>query len=230
MPCLCPQEVVASDRGPQFTSRVWQTFCAALGVTVSLSSGGNLQSNGQTERANQSLKSATRCGTPPPGAPAPGISPFMAAQGYQPPLFDYQEEEVAIPSVQANFCRCKSIWWQVNASLLHSSLQSHQWANCCRVTALCYRLGQKVRLASRDLLLQVDLRKMAPQFVWPFEVEWMINPAAIRLKLSASVRVHLTFHVSRVQPVTESDLSLPADDPPRCDSSTVRRPTRSRRS
>ena len=34
-----------SDRGPQFISQVWQEFCAALGATVSLSSGYHPQTN-----------------------------------------------------------------------------------------------------------------------------------------------------------------------------------------
>lgn len=45
-----PKDIV-SDRGPQFTSRVWP-FCTALGATVSLFS----LSNGQTERTNQGLE------------------------------------------------------------------------------------------------------------------------------------------------------------------------------
>lgn len=47
---------IVSDRGPQFTSRVWKEFCRALGATASLSSGHHPQSNGQTERANQDLE------------------------------------------------------------------------------------------------------------------------------------------------------------------------------
>lgn len=42
-----PQDIV-SDRGPQFVSRVWKGFCAALGVGASLSSGYHPQSNRQT--------------------------------------------------------------------------------------------------------------------------------------------------------------------------------------
>lgn len=38
------------DRGPQFTSRVWQDFCTALGATVSLSSGYHRQSNCLTRK------------------------------------------------------------------------------------------------------------------------------------------------------------------------------------
>ena len=46
-----PQDIV-SDRGPQFTSRVWRAFCKLIGATASLTSGFHPQSNGQTERVN----------------------------------------------------------------------------------------------------------------------------------------------------------------------------------
>ncbi|CAK6981241.1 uncharacterized protein LOC108874699, partial [Scomber scombrus] len=61
-----PQDIV-SDRGPQFTSQVWRGFCQALGVRTSLTSGYHPQSNGQTERANQSLESSLRCSGQLPG-------------------------------------------------------------------------------------------------------------------------------------------------------------------
>ncbi|KAL0198667.1 hypothetical protein M9458_007207, partial [Cirrhinus mrigala] len=38
---------IVSDRGPQFTSRVWRAFCAKLNINVSLTSGYHPQSNGQ---------------------------------------------------------------------------------------------------------------------------------------------------------------------------------------
>ena len=55
-----PRDIV-SDRGPQFTARFWRAFCTLLGTSVSLSSGLHPQSNGQTERANQSLETFLRC-------------------------------------------------------------------------------------------------------------------------------------------------------------------------
>lgn len=54
-----PRDIV-SDRGPWYTSRVWRSFCAALSTSVSHSSGYHSQSNGQTERMNQSLENALR--------------------------------------------------------------------------------------------------------------------------------------------------------------------------
>jgi transposase InsO family protein len=103
---------IVSDRGPQFPSQVWRSFCSALGINVSLSFGYHPQTNGQ---ANQEMETALRYMTSPNpsswSAQLPwveyahntltntlsGMSPFECALGYQPPLFPAQE--VKVPSV-----------------------------------------------------------------------------------------------------------------------------------
>ena len=54
---------IVSDRGPQFTSRVWQAFCCGIGAMASLSLGYHPQTNGQAERANQALEVTLHCMT-----------------------------------------------------------------------------------------------------------------------------------------------------------------------
>ncbi len=49
-----PEDIV-SDRGPQFTSRVWSAFFQKLNINISLTSGYHPQSNGQTGRLNQEI-------------------------------------------------------------------------------------------------------------------------------------------------------------------------------
>ncbi|KAK3548988.1 hypothetical protein QTP70_024801, partial [Hemibagrus guttatus] len=49
-----PEDIV-SGRGPQFTSQVWDSLCARLGIGVSLSSSYHPQSNGQAEKLNQEI-------------------------------------------------------------------------------------------------------------------------------------------------------------------------------
>lgn len=42
----------------------------------------------------------------------------MASLGYKLPLLDYQEEEIAVPSVQMNLGHCRSIWRPIRSALL----------------------------------------------------------------------------------------------------------------
>lgn len=55
-----PADIV-SDRGLQFSSQVWRRFCFTVDAAASLSSDYHPQTNGQTERATQSLELALQC-------------------------------------------------------------------------------------------------------------------------------------------------------------------------
>lgn len=142
-----------------------------------------------------------------------GFSPFMVSLGY-PPQSDYQEEkEVVVPSVPANLRHCRNVWRQVHSALLRSSLQTCRHANHHRAPAPVYQPGQKVWLSTKYLLLQVASKKLTPRYVSPFEVERMIDTTAVCLKLPAALKIHSMFHVSRVKPVRELELSPPIDPP-----------------
>lgn len=71
-------------------------------------------------------------------------------------------------------------------------------------------------LSAKNLHLRVPSKKLAPRFVGPFPVTKTIGPAAVRLRLPRTLRVHPTFHVSQVKPVKESPMvpALPPPPPP----------------
>ncbi|KAI5115898.1 hypothetical protein M0805_006874 [Coniferiporia weirii] len=59
-----PKHII-SDRGPQFTSQVFQTLCTRLGIKSKLSTAYHPQTDGQTERTNQEVEAylCIYCGT-----------------------------------------------------------------------------------------------------------------------------------------------------------------------
>ncbi|KAL2077828.1 hypothetical protein ACEWY4_027332 [Coilia grayii] len=64
-----------------------------------------------------------------------------------------------------------------------------------------------------DLPILVESRKLVARFLGPFLVERIISPTAVRLRLPTTMRVHPTFHVSRIKPVRVSP-HTPAEPPP----------------
>jgi len=141
-------------------------------------------------------------------------SPFEASLGHQPLLFSLQEMEVSVPSVQDHLRRCHRVWREVRTALLRANERSCRGANRRRTPAPVYLPGQQIYLSTADLPLQVSSRKLAPRYVGPFRIDHVLNPATVRLRLPASLRVHPVFHVSKIKPVSSSPLMPAAPAPP----------------
>ena len=110
--------------------------------------------------------------------------------------------------------RCRRTWKRTRAALLRASSRSQLQANRRHLPAPQYAPGQRVWLRAKDLPLKGISQKISPRFIGPFEIETIINPRAVRLRLPPSLRIHPTFHVSQVNPVSTSPLSPPAPPPP----------------
>lgn len=127
--------VTVSEREPQFTSQVWKAFFSQLWVCFQVTT--------HNPTANQREPIITwrlLCFVLHPAihltgahtspglnmltilmSSATGMSPFTISLGYQPPLFPEQEEEVAVPSVQAYLRQCRSIWKAAHTALLRTA-------------------------------------------------------------------------------------------------------------
>lgn len=129
-------------------------FCRGLGASVSLSLGYHPESNGQTERANQEVEKILRClcSSHPTStmldwaeyvhnsqvSASTGVSPFQGSLGYQPPLFEVQEENAAASSVRVFLRRCRRMWTAVRRHIQQAQALQTLAANTHRVPAPRY--------------------------------------------------------------------------------------------
>ena len=79
--------------------------------------------------------------------------------------FPTQEEEVAVPYVQAFVRRCRRVWARTRHHLLQAGKKYKKMADRRRVPAPAYRPGHRVMLSTANLPLKVLSRKFAPRFV-----------------------------------------------------------------
>ncbi|KAI4881834.1 hypothetical protein NFI96_012615 [Prochilodus magdalenae] len=227
-----PEDIV-SDRGTQFTSRVWQAFCKQLNISVSLTSGFHPQSNGQAERLNQEIGRFLRsyCSTSQhdwsrflPWAEyaqnsltsaSTGLTPFQCVLGYQPPLFPWSGEPSEVPAVDDWMRRSEQTWRSAHVRLQRAVHRQKLHADRRRRPAPAFRPGQRVWLSTRDLRLKLPSRKLTPRFIGPFKIITQVNPVTYKLQLPPDYRISPTFHVSLLKPVVSTDPSLvPPVEPP----------------
>ncbi|KAL0147880.1 hypothetical protein M9458_056801, partial [Cirrhinus mrigala] len=217
-----PDDIV-SDRGPQFTSRVWQAFCKQLNINVSLTSGYHPQSNGQAERLNQELIRFLRtyCHQNQQDwsryviwaeyaqnslrKPATGLTPFQCTLGYQPPLFPWSGEPTNLPAVNHWLRRSEETWDTAHVHLQRAIRQTVIQADRHRRPNPTYQPGHWVWLSTRDLRLRLPCRKLSPRYVGPFKIIKQITPVSYRLELPTNYRISPTFHVSLLKPAGDPE-------------------------
>ncbi|KAK3514290.1 hypothetical protein QTP70_012912 [Hemibagrus guttatus] len=177
-----PEDFV-SDRGPQFTSRVWGALCAWLDIGVSLSSSHHPQSNGQAERLNQEIgrflssycsREQHRWSEFLPWAEyaqnslmhsSMGLTPFQCVLGYQPPLFPWSGEPSSVPAVEEWYKLSQGVWERMHVRLQRAVRRQRIQADRHRRPHPAYQVGQRVWLSTRNLRLKLPCRKHSPKFI-----------------------------------------------------------------
>ncbi|KAK3510955.1 hypothetical protein QTP70_027806 [Hemibagrus guttatus] len=202
-----PEDIV-SDRGSQFTSRVWRAFFKCLGVTVSLSSGYHPQTNGQTERKIQEVGRflCTFCHDHQESwsqfvgwaeyaqnslrQPTTGLTPFQCVLGYQPPLFPWDGEPSDVPAMDYWFWESERVWDSAHLQLQRALRRHRTIVDLRQSQAPEYRPGQEVWLSTRDIRMRLPCKKLSPRFIGPFTVIRQINPVTYHLQLPPEYKIH----------------------------------------
>jgi hypothetical protein len=197
-----------------------------------MSSSFHPQSDGQTERVNQTLETylrhyvsielndwdtlLSRAEFAHNAAYHESIhsSPFKLNFGYNPRTPVGEVVEVMHPCSAAFVKRLQSALSLARKCLIAAQQRQTAFADKRRVEKV-YKVGDKVLLSTKYLNLKHSEtnRKLLPKWIGPFEVVQVVGPVAYKLKMNPRWRVHPVFHVSLVDLYREDGRVQPPPPP-----------------
>jgi transposase InsO family protein len=207
---------IVSDRGPQFVSRFWDEFCNTLNIKVSLSTAYHPQTNGQSERTNQTLEQYLRCFMSLhqdnwvmllPFAEfaynqtlhtSIAMSPFRANYGFNPRCDDFSQVDLPLPPDLLTI-KLADLFSELQHSM-HTAQQNHKRYADKHRTPHEFAVGNMVWLATDNIRSDRPRKKYDYKFVGPFEILERIGSVAYKLDLPEHMHIHNVFHVSLLRP------------------------------
>lgn len=214
---------IVTDRGPQFTAKVWQCLASILGLNHRLSTAYHPQTDGQSEIVNKVLGQYLRvytnlaqtdwtdklpfaefCYNSTPHS-ATGVPPIMALTGYEPRRSIDQIPDKPLPGVPVV---PKVVKLAKSIKQLHANLtQALNDANS-RYAEVYNRKRRDVRFKENDWvwLNTKNLRTLRPskklddRYSGPYQIDKVINDLAYKLKMDNATSLGRTFHVDLLKP------------------------------
>jgi len=222
-----PTDIV-SDRDSRFTSEVWQEFLNLLEIRPRMSTAFHPQTDGQTERLNQTIESYLRAFVGKeqddwvrllPMAEfaynnsvttGNGISPFYANYGFHPAAPNPPTEEPFNPA-STNYAHWMSgVHEETRKGLEAAQERMRRYTDPGRKEPPAYQVGDLVMLNGRNIKTRRPSKKMDHKNHGPFQIEKIISPLAVRLTLPRKWKIHNVFHVSLLEPYRSSEHRAPS--------------------
>jgi hypothetical protein len=223
-----PTDIV-SDRDSRFTSEIWKEFLSTLDIRPRMSTAFHPQTDGQTERLNQTIEAYLRSFvnfeqnnwvellpmaefsynnsvTSPTG-----ITPFYANFGFHPTTMNPPAATIFNPASTVYAHWMKSVHEATKIRLAETQERMRRYADRKRQDTPVYKVGDLVMLNGRNIQTRRPAKKMDHKNHGPFLVEKIVSPHAIRLALPRNWRIHNVFHVSLLEPYRGSALREPPD-------------------
>ncbi|WVZ83102.1 hypothetical protein U9M48_030280 [Paspalum notatum var. saurae] len=219
-----PATIVA-DRDKIFTSHFWQELFRLAGVSLHMSSTYHPQSDGQTERLNQTMETYLRCFVNACPSKwinwisqaefwyntshhsAIGRSPFEALC-YKPRHFGISELDAASPTALHDWLQERPLMNDLIHQHLFRSRHHMKKQVDKRRSDRQFQIGDSM-LVNLQPYVQTSLarrsnQKLAFKYFGPYTVLAQIGSAAYRLQLPPYSTIHPVFHMSQLKPFVPS--------------------------
>lgn len=214
-------EGIISDRGPIFTSQFWADLCYLSKIKRRLSTAFHPQTDGQTERINQTIEHYLRCFIGDNQVIWPqllpqaqyacnnavssttGQSPHYALMGYEPQFrlsLEAERQQEEAPNASARIQKLHQVREQLKDNWRKATETQAKYYNK-RHVPLTLRRGDLVGLATKNLRVKEGKRKLIPRYIGPLRILETIGKQAYRLALPEKYsRLHNVFHISLLEP------------------------------
>ena len=219
--CFGLYDKVISDRGPQFASAFAKELGKLLKYDLALSTAYHPQTDGETERVNQEVKTYLRifCGSNPTSwaekishaefvhnhrpHSITGQSPFYLMMGYEPRALPSAIPETTIPALEE---RLKSLSAARQEALTAHELARQVMNSCNHKRFSPFQKGDKVWLEARNLKRSIPNPKFTPKREGPFSITKVLSPITYQLRLPKTWKIHPIFHASLLTPYKENSV------------------------
>jgi hypothetical protein len=211
-----PRQLI-TDRDKLFISKFWTALMKQLDVKHKLSTSFHPETDGQTERTNQTMEqylrcyinyqqddwvkwlpmaqwaynSATREGT--------STTPFEANYGYNPTMRDGDDESGPPLALQTS-TRLRKLHKDLQEELTFLNARMTHYANKKRLKGPTLQEGDKVYLLRRNIKTKRPSEKLDWKKIGPFKIKKKLSDFNYELQLPAKTRIHPVFHVSLLEP------------------------------
>lgn len=223
-------ESIVSDRDARFTSIFWQELWKKLGTRLSMSTAYHPQTDGQTERQNRTLEDMLRAYTNynqddwdeylvtaeiaynDSIQASTGETPFYLNCGQHPkfsPLLAYpNSSRTHNQAVSDMLSQLQLSLKNAKSSLEQAQQRQKQYANESR-REVTLSVGDEVMLSTANLRNMVRAPKLYPKFIGPYKVKRVVSSVAYELDLPNTMRIHPTFHISKLKLYTGDEDEFP---------------------
>jgi transposase InsO family protein len=223
---------IVSDRGSLFVSNFWRSLMTLLKVDLRTSTAYHPQTDGLTERTNQTLEAYLRafCSYQQDDwvdyLPLAEFSfnnlenssthqtPFFANLAYHPTFEPQLAQHTTVPAAKDLAQRLDQIHTELRAELEHAQSLQSKYYNAHHIPDPNFKEDQLVWLLRRNIKTTRPSDKLDHHRLGPYRVIKKIGSSAYLLQLpSYLARLHPVFHVSLLEPYKDPSEFHPHSDP-----------------
>jgi hypothetical protein len=217
-------ESIISDRDTKWTSEFWDGLCGLLGIKKRMSTSFHPQTDGQTERVNQTLETYLRTfinydqddwysllplaefAYNNSVTQATQLTPFYTNYGYHPKTIWTTSEESKNPASKAYAHWIKATHDRATQALQKTKDNMSKYYDQHHREAPEYQVGDEVLLNAKNIRTVRPTKKLAPKLYGPFRVLAKIGKSSYRLELQSRWRIHNVFHTSLLEPYRKNEI------------------------